>query len=92
MTQDATALMDTLDSLMKEGGERLPALFPWVSSLSAADRCAFAVGLLQAVQARNMAQLTELLEDWQSTAVADLRPSIQSADSFVRLNLLSSQP
>lgn len=29
MIQDATAFLDTLDGLMKEVVERLPAFFPW---------------------------------------------------------------
>jgi hypothetical protein len=70
MTRDAMALMDTLDGLMKEVVERLSALFPWVSSLNTADRREFAVELLQAVQARDMVPLIELLEDWQATAEA----------------------
>jgi hypothetical protein len=54
--------------------ERLLALFPGVSSPSAADRRAFAVELFQAAQTRDMAQLTELLEDWQATAEALSNP------------------
>ena len=79
MSQETSALIETIDGVLMEVVTRLPPLFLWMASLSAADRRAFAVDLLQAVQARDVAQLTELLEDWQATAEALGNPQFMQA-------------
>lgn len=79
MSQDTSALMDTLDALLMEVVTRLPTVFPWAASLSAPERREFAVGLLQVVQSRDVPQLTELLADWQATAEALNNPSFMQA-------------
>jgi hypothetical protein len=79
MSQDATALMDTLEGFMLELVQRLPAFFPWVASLRPADRRTLALELLQAVHAGDMDQLAELLDDWQATAEALNNPGFLEA-------------
>lgn len=79
MSQDCSALMDTRDELLMEVVTRVPRVFPWAASLSAAERRAFAVELLQAVEARDAGQLTELIEGWQATAEALDNPQFMQA-------------
>lgn len=79
MSQDTSALMDTLDELLMEVVARVPMVFPWAASLSAAERRAFAVELLQAVEARDAGQLTERIEDWRATAEALDNPQFMQA-------------
>jgi len=71
--------MKALDGLLMEVVARVPRVFPWAASLSAAERRAFAVELLQAVETRDTEHLTELIEDWQSTAEALSNPQFMQA-------------